>query len=185
LFVKIDMGVEETVFVLSKFGGVNKGLRQQFMVYLAQTLAVDLGYRYRWFGIPYSEELYGDLETYSLHEEGYDMKPSKPFLKESEQQRLLRVREIIVPPKGIFLDKWIEMLATIHYFRNICYVEDFKTGNLVPSLFNTFCVLDENRATYIRRTNSERKFSLGEFKFAWDSLEQFGILDKKHDRPVS
>ncbi|MBU0894102.1 MAG: hypothetical protein KKF48_04395 [Nanoarchaeota archaeon] len=186
--------LEETVLVLREFGEwvrapwdcEKDNYNPNHFIYLVQSLAFDMGFRYAWCGYPYSDTLnelyYEYYEDKNYVDESIISNGLK--LTKSGIKKLSKVKEIIKPPKNINKDKWLEMLSTIHYFKNICYVEEFEKRKMEINLNNTFLFLDENRVT-LTRTNPDRRFSLEEFKLAWNCLTEYGLLDKKHNRPTS
>ncbi len=175
--------IDTTILVLNEFEEVNPGRRTDYLMYLIQILCSDLGYRHEWRGAPFSNTLRETLHDYHDNKEDYDKEIAKTSLKNSVIKKLARVKEIIQPPLGISQDNWIEMLVTIHYLKNICYVPEFEQKITEPNLNNSFRLLNKNRKVYITRTDPKREFELLEFKLAWTKLEQLGLLNKKHIRP--
>ena len=166
--------IEHTIAVLNDVGGVGLNITDHYKMYLIQNLAVDLRYRHTWYGSPISEGLDETLREYFTGgRASYDKRIERLVLKESVKKDLTRVNKISIPPEEISRDKWLELLSTIHYFRNVCCV---KKG---PTL--TFSELNQNRAVICAK-DKNRQFNRQEFDLAWQRLEQFGLLDRKHNR---
>jgi hypothetical protein len=180
----MDERVSLTVLVMNELGGLNieqPYYKKHGLIYLAQSLAFELGYRHSWHGFPYSETLEETASEYFSNKEEYDQEIKRMNLKELSKHKLIQVVEFITPPhENISEVKWIDILSSTHYFKNICF-NSIRTYEGIPlNMTNTFLNLDENRTKVIK--DHGRKFSLEEFKLAWKCLEQYGLLDKKHNR---
>lgn len=169
------MGLEEiTIKILNEFENWNSNFHKPHqLIYLIQIFVKDIGYRHSWYYIPFAKTLQEGVNNYMWDKKNYDQKIEEIKLKPEIEKKLKKVKQIISPPPTISIDRWLDLLTSLHYFRNICGVKKDK--------FTTFLELDENRFQ-IYKKNHERKFSLEEFKLAWDKLKEFGLLDKKHIR---
>lgn len=152
--------------LLKKFGGLNikkftERLVLQKRIYLLQLFGIDLGYRYNWYiRGPYSPSLADDAFELELKKTEIDTSSSGFELTSSSKTRLKKYekfeREI---PQDEF-EKYLEILASIHYLKHIGFVPDGVSKKNIKNALQ----------------NRGKNFSDEEVNRAWDLLNKYGLI---------
>ncbi len=123
-----NLGVSDSI------AEVDDRKRIQKAVYLAQAAGVNLSYVFGWYVMgPYSPALTRDY--YSLasaleaRDKGYEGKALRPDL----QGKLQSLQPLIKPPPGTGLsqEKWLELLASIHFLRTVSKFDEDDSKEVI------------------------------------------------------
>lgn len=140
-------------------------LNVQKRIYLLQILGYDLGYRFSWYlRGPYCPRLTDDAFRVSEAMSSGDRDPDDFELADSAKNEVERAKNLWSPAEGCGQDDWLELLASLHYLKEIAYwpansVKDFRT---------VFSKLIENKPRF------QNQKSIAEI--AWKRLEDFNLL---------
>ena len=106
---------------------VKKRMEKQKAIYLAQIDGVDLGYRYGWYKKgPYCPKLtsdYYDLDCTTDSDDGTKLIPSISTQLDSVKTNYI---ENCNRPDGLDVAEWMELLASLHFLKNVSKYDDKK-----------------------------------------------------------
>lgn len=145
----------------------------QKRIYLTQILGLDLGYRFGWYlRGPYCTDLTND--AYALKEEALDGQTNVKgrHLTETTTERMQKARQLWEVPinLSVDVDRWLELLASIHYLKHIAYWPNWPK----EAMKDFDAVFD----TLIKAKPHFKDFK-ADAKLAWQRLDVFGLIQTK------
>ncbi len=145
---------------------------RQGFVYLSTICGIDSSYRHKWVREPWSDDLSEDIFRLAV---GGAKNRGGTFKKEANES-LKEIEKLTTSPPGLSKERWVELLSTIHYYRNICEVRNRGPDQIKNALRG----INSSRKVYFEESPA-RKFYMLEFKKAWGRLKRSGLLNYKPD----
>jgi len=140
----------------------------QKRMYLTQIMGYDLGYRFNWYiRGPYSPRL--TEEVFALRDDltAGDQDFNDYQLSPDGLERIRKATALCDIPKGLSIEpnRWLELLASLHYLKHIAYWPDKSERSFT--------------AVFEKLVESKPHFAGArvEAEVAWKQLEAFGLTE--------
>lgn len=165
--IELNLVLEQLGLPNAKLDSFSERFNVQKRVYLTQIMGYDLGYHFNWYlRGPYSRHLTEDAFTMRDELSAGDKDADNYELSTDGVTKIKKALELCALPKTIKIeqDKWLELLASLHYLKHIAYW-DAKT--------------DKNfDAVFAKLVDSKPHFSgaRAEAQSAWNRLGEFGLI---------
>lgn len=148
-----------------------KRLILQKAIYLTQITPLDLGYRFSWYVHgPYSPDLTETAYRYNNNREYYNNAKGSFRLSDAGKAKVNHVSNLINwrTENELIIDddKWLELLASIHYLKHIAYFSNEVeiTKQSIPALL---------------AKHGKGNFEESEIDQAWDALNSKDLINNK------
>jgi uncharacterized protein YwgA len=123
----------DTLGIDDRIDTVDDRKRVQKAIYLGQLSGIDLGYRYGWYRMgPYCPALTRDYYALESEIAAGTLEPEDHTLNAEAIKKLKTIVPLLISPiEGVGQEDWLELLASIHFLRNVSGRSDKEARSII------------------------------------------------------